>query len=253
MFLVFFLCFLLAFSAFFSASEAALFSLPSSKVKVFRVDKDPRKQLIAKVLNSPRDLLITIIILNIIVNIMIQNVTSSIFGDFSTWIFTILFPLVLTVLFGEVFPKSIGLANNVAISHRVVPILYFAQRLLLPLGRVLSTITNFVSRICFFYLKPEEEISSDELRHALKTSRHFEILNEEETELVRGYLHLQEAQVRESMRPREEVIFYNLEEPLSKLIHLFVDQQCSRIPVCRDNLDKVVGIITGYLFFLTSR
>ena len=31
---------------------------------------------------------------------------------------------------------------------------------------------------------------------------------------------------------------------------MFVDQQCSRIPVCRDNLDKVVGIITGYLFFL---
>src|SRR5689334_2239129 len=99
------------------------------KVKVFRTDKDPRKQLVASLLSTPRDLLITIIILNIIVNILIQNVTSSIFGDFSTWIYTILFPLILTVVFGEVFPKSVGLANNVAISYRVAPILYAAQRI----------------------------------------------------------------------------------------------------------------------------
>ncbi|HEY2810671.1 MAG TPA: hemolysin family protein [Rhabdochlamydiaceae bacterium] len=248
--LIVFLASLIAFSAFFSASEAALFSLPSTKVKVFRTDKDPRKQLVAQILSTPRDLLITIIILNVIVNILIQNVTSSIFGDFSGWLFTILTPLVLTVVFGEVFPKSIGLANNVAFSYRVAPILNRAQKLLLPLRRVLGEVTNIVSRILFFYLKPEEEISSDELRHALKTSRSFEILNEEEAELVRGYLHLQEAQVRDSMRPREEVIFYNLEDPLSKLIHLFVDQECSRIPVCRENLDKVLGVITGQLFFL---
>lgn len=220
------------------------------KIKIFRTDKDPRKQLVAKILGTPRDLLITIIILNIIVNILIQNVTSSIFGDFSGWVFTILVPLILTVVFGEVFPKSIGLANNTSISYRVAPILYAAQRILLPVRHVLAYITHIVSRIFFFYLKPEEEISSEELRHALKTSRHFEILNEDEAEIVRGYLHLQEAQVREVMRPREEVIFYDIEEPLSKLVHLFVDQECSRIPVCKENLDKVVGIITAQLFFL---
>jgi CBS domain containing-hemolysin-like protein len=231
-------------------SEASLFSLPSTKIKIFRGDKDPRKQRVAQLLRTPRDLLITIIILNIIVNIMIQNVTSSIFGDFSGWMFTIGIPLVLTVVIGEVFPKSIGLANNVAISYRVAPILDIAERILLPVRHVLAWITNLVSRILFFYLKPEEEISADELRHALKTSRHLEILNEEEAEIVRGYLHLQEAQVREIMRPREEVIFFDIEEPLTKLVHLFVDQECSRIPVCRENLDKVIGMITSHLFFL---
>ena len=52
------------------------------------------------------------------------------------------------------------------------------------------------------------------------------------------------------MRPREDVIFYDIDEPLSKLIYLFVDQQCSRIPVCKEGLDKVMGIITGHQFFL---
>jgi len=249
-FLIFFLLCLVFSSAFFSASEAALFSLSSMKVKIYRTAQDRRKQMVWKLLSAPRELLITIIILNIIVNILIQNVTSSLFGDFSGWIYTIGIPLAITVILGEVFPKSIGMAHNTEISYRVAPLLYRAEQLLTPLRRILAFITTYVSRLLFFYLKPEEEISTDELRHALKTSRRFEILNEEETEIVTGYLHLQEAQARELMRPREEVIFYDVDEPLSKLVHLFVDQQCSRIPVCKESLDKVMGIITGHLFFL---
>ena len=58
-------------SGFFSSSEVALFSLSSMKVKAFKNDVDPRKQLVAKLLSSPRDLLVTIIMLNIIINIKI--------------------------------------------------------------------------------------------------------------------------------------------------------------------------------------
>jgi CBS domain containing-hemolysin-like protein len=237
-------------SAFFSSSEVALFSLSSMKVKAFKTDADKRKQLVSKLLSSPRDLLVTIIMLNIIINILIQNVTSSIFGDFSGWALNVAVPLALTLVFGEVVPKSIGMANNIAISYRVAPFLSVAQRIFLPIRRVLTALTSIVSRILFFFLKSEEEISFDELQHALKTSRHYGILNEDEAELVRGYLNLKEAHVKELMRPREEVLFYDIEEPLSKLIHLFVDQECSRLPVCRESLDNVLGMISSQSFFL---
>lgn len=237
-------------SGFFSSSEVALFSLSSMKVKAFKNDLDKRKQLVYKLLSSPRDLLVTIIMLNIIINILIQNVTSSIFGDFSGWALNVAVPLALTLVFGEVVPKSIGMANNTAISYRVAPFLNAAQRFFLPIRRVLIAVTSVVSRLIFFFLKSEQEISYDELQHALKTSRRYGILNEDEAELVRGYLNLKEAQVKELMRPREEVLFYDLEEPLSKLIHLFVDQECSRLPVCRQSLDNVVGMITSQSFFL---
>lgn len=219
------------------------------KVKAYKSDPDPRKALVAKLLASPRDLLVTIIMLNIIINILIQNVTSSIFGDFSGWEFSVGVPLALTLIFGEVVPKSIGMANNAAISYRVAPFLNFAQRAFFPIRKVLISITGVVSRV-FFFFKSEEDISFDELQHALKTSRRYGILNEDEAELVRGYLILQDSQVKELMRPREEVLFYDLDDPISKLIHLFVDQECSRIPVCRESLDKVVGIISSQVFFL---
>jgi putative hemolysin len=237
-------------SGFFSSSEVALFSLSSMKVKAFRTDPDKRKQLVAKLLSSPRDLLVTIIMFNIMINILIQNVASSIFGDFSGWALNVGVPLALTLVFGEVIPKSIGMANNAAISYRVAPILNTAQRFFLPIRKVLTIATSIISRLIFFFLKSEEEISYDELQHALKTSRRFGILNEDEAELVRGFLHLQDSQVKELMRPREEVLYYVMEEPLSKLIHLFVDQECSRIPVCHDSIDNIIGVVTSQIFFM---
>lgn len=237
-------------SAYISAAETALFSLSSITVKGYQRAKDPRKNLIFQLLSNPRDLLVTIIILNVLSNLLVQNVVATIFGDFSTWILNVGVPLALTVIVGEVIPKSLGLANNERISHRVAPSLYWAERVFKPFTPWLIKVTNLVSRCMFFFLKKEQEISIDELQHALRASKQFGVLNEDEAELVCGYLNLKESTVKALMRPREEVLHFDLDESMPKLIHLFVDQECSRIPICQGGLDKIVGIMTSRLFFL---
>ena len=245
------LLFILLFvSGFFSASETSLFSLSSLKVKAYKTDPDPRKRQVSELLSSPRDLLVTIIMINIAVNILIQNVSASLFGNSTNWLLNVGVPLALTLVLGEVLPKSIGLVNNTRISYRVAPVIYFFQRILSPIRKALVTVTTFVSRVLFFFLKKEDEISIDELQHALRTSRQYGVLQAEEAELIRGYLSLQESTVKEKMRPREEVLYFDLDEPLSRLIHLFVDQECSRIPICREGLDKIIGVMTSRQFFL---
>ncbi|MGH2612700.1 MAG: hemolysin family protein [Rhabdochlamydiaceae bacterium] len=248
--IIVFLFILLFFSAFFSASETSLFSLSSLKVKAYKTDSDPRKRLVADLLSSSRDLLVTIIMVNTAVNILIQNAFSSLFAEKSNWFLNVGVPLALTLFLGEVVPKSIGLVNNTWISYRVAPVMSFFQRMLSPVRKALVAITNVTSRVLFFFLKKEKEISIDELQHALKTSRQYGVLQAEEAELIRGYLILQESTVKERMRPREEVLYFDLGEPLSRLIYLFVDQECSRIPVCREGLDHVVGVMTSRQFFL---
>jgi putative hemolysin len=52
------------------------------------------------------------------------------------------------------------------------------------------------------------------------------------------------------MRPREDVLYYDIHEPMSKLTHLFVDLECTRIPTCDGDIEKVLGIITAKDFFL---
>jgi CBS domain containing-hemolysin-like protein len=237
-------------SGLLSASETALFSLSSLKVKGYKQDKDPRKQLISRLLSHPRDLLVTIIMLNIAVNIFIQNISSSLFGETKSGLLNVGVPLALTLIFGEVIPKSLGLTYNEKIAAKMAPWLSRLQMVLLPIGRFLVAITTRISRVLFFFLRKEQEISIDELQHALRTSKQSGVLQEEEAELVRGYLSLQESTVKERMRPREEVLYFDFDEPLSKLLHLFVDQECSRIPICQNGLDQILGVITSRQFFL---
>lgn len=242
--------FLLFWSGYFSSSEAALFSLAPTRIKSYQIDKDARKRLIAKLLLQPRDLLVTVFMLNTLVNILLQNASANLFGDMASLTLTVGLPLALTLIFGEILPKYIGLQNNVAVSYYVAPTLNFLQNLLEPIRRVTLAITIPISRLMFFYLKREEDISKEELEHILKTSEAYGVFDKDEGELIAGYLHLQDVQVKELMRPREDIIFYDIQEPLSKLIYLFVDQECSRLPVCDQNLDNILGIITVKQFFL---
>lgn len=248
--LTFCIVLLLFLSGYFSGSEAALFSLPATRVKSFQVDRDPRKRKIAKLLLHPRELLVTIFMLNTLINILLQNVSSSLFGDFASWIYTVGVPLVLTLIFGEIIPKYVGLQNNFAFSYWVAPTIDFLQDLLKPIRQCAIAITTPISRFLFFFLKKEPEISKDELQHILKTSEEHGIFDASEGELISGYLQLQDSLVREWMRPREDILYYDVNEPLTKLTYLFVDQQCSRLPVCDGDLESVLGVITAKQFFL---
>lgn len=234
----------------FSGAETALFSLSSAELKTYRSDGDRRRRMIAELLSQPRELLILLIILIIIMSVLVQNIVSSLVGEKAGWLVSVGVPLALNLILGEVIPKSLALPNNFSLAYKVAPFLLFLQKLLYPLRKILSVITSFINKVFFFFLKKEEEISLDELQHALKTSKEHGVLHSDEAELIRGYLKLEQSTVKELMRPRDEVIYYDLQEPLSKLIHLFVDQECSRILVCKEGLDTLEGIISSRLFFL---
>lgn len=241
---------LILLSAYFSGSEAALFSLPATRIKVFQSDPNPTKRLIAKLLSHPQDLLVTVFILNTLVNILLQNVAANLFGDFSSWILKVGVPLVLTLIFGEIIPKYLALQNNIKVAYAIAPSINIFQRILKPIQKATVAITTPLSRLMFFYLKKEPPISHEEIKHILKTSEEHGVFTKEESELVLGYLRLQDSTAKELMRPREDILAYDIEAPLSKLIHLFVEQEYSRIPVFRGNLDNILGIMTAKRFLL---
>lgn len=252
LFFIFILALLIFMSGYFSASETALFSLSNAKLKAFRTDPNPRKKLIASLLQHPRDLLVTVFMINTLVNILLQNVASHLFGSSAGWLWKVGFPLTLTLIFGEIIPKYIGMQNNVSVSYHVAPLITFFQNSLKPLRKLIVCITAPVSRFLFFFLKKEKNISKEELQHVLRTSELHGVLNENEADIVWGYLNLQDSIVKEFMRPREDILYYDIEEPLTKLTHLFVDRHYSRVPVCEGDLQNIRGVITSRTFFINK-
>lgn len=247
------LCILILCSAFMSATETSFFSLSTMKIRAFKIGKEKRGKLVARLISNPRKLLVTILMLNVITNILVQNVVASIFGTDSGWLLNVVVPLGLTLIFGEVIPKSLALSNNAKVASFAAPTIQFAEKAIGPLRDGITFLTSNISRVMFFFLKKERGVSLDELKVALRTSKRFGFLNTEEAKLVRGYLNLDDDLVKEIMQPRQEIVAFNLDNPVSSLKNLFVEEQCSRIPVYNKDIENIFGIISSSSFFLHQK
>lgn len=247
--MIFFLFLLILVSAYLSASETALFSLSPLTVKSYRNAPDSRLNLIGKLMERPREILVTILMLNILANILIQNTVSTLFDAFPSWTLKIGVPLALTLIFGEVLPKSLALPSHTAVAYRTAPVIRVAAAILRPIRVPMTKATSFISRFLFFFLREENEISAEELRHVLKTSEERGILMPIESELIGGTLDLQNSLVREHMRPRDEILSYDIQEPLSQLLDLFIEKEITRIPICDGDLENLKGILSAREFF----
>jgi len=241
---------LLFFSCYFSSAETALFSLSPLKIKAYRTSADPRRRLIADLLMQPRDLLVTVFMLNTLVNVLIQNVFSSMVGTGASWALKVGLPLILTLFLGEILPKYVGLLKNVTIAYRVAPSIHFFQMVLKPLRKAVITITAPISRALFFFLKQEESISNEELQHVLNASEKEGLLQPDEAKMVWGYLELQEATVKEVMLPREDMLAHDIAEPLNKLTYLFADKKLNDVAIYEKDSDNIIGILSAKQYFL---
>lgn len=239
---------LLTISALLSGSETSLFSLSPMTLRAYRASNEKRLQVTALLMERPRDVLVTILMLNILSNLLIQNTVSSyILSD--DWILKVGLPLALTLFFGEILPKSIALPNNTLFAPKVAPWIGAAARVLKPIREPLTRSTSWISRFLFFFLRKEKEFSIDQLRHVLRYSEEKGILLPQECDLIHGSLDLQESIVKERMRPREEILYYDINGPLSRLSHLLIELEISRVPVCDGDVERLLGILSTRSFF----
>ncbi len=245
-----FLICLLMVSALLSGSETALFSLSSLKVRLLKRDPLWRRRLVAELLAKPKELLVTILMVNIAMNILIQNVISNIFAAHLSWFLSVGLPLLLVLFFGEAIPKSIAISRNLKVSVFAAPILYVIRVLISPVRKLLTKIAARLSKIFFFFLRPAPEISYGELKQALITSQERGVISRDEAKLIHGALKIDETLVKGIMSARPEILMYNIKDPIEKLLYIFVDEECSQVPVVQGTIDQVMGIITSANFFL---
>lgn len=237
-------------SAFASLSEIALFSLSSALLRNFARSTNRREQRIAALLKTPRELFVTLFTFNVTANILLQNTASNLFDVDAGWFAKVGVSLIVVIFFGELFPKYIALQHNQSIARAIIPSIDFLFFIITPVQKLLLRLTAPLSRMMFFFLRKDPPISREEMQHVLETSQSSGVLHVDEMKLVSGYLDLQERLVKDLMRPREEILTYDIHTPLSHLTHLFVERQCTRIPICEGDLQQIQGMISSTRFFV---
>ena len=118
------LAILIMLSAFFSGSETALFSLSKIRVKRLQLESRANSKLVARLLNYPTRLLISILIGNMLVNVFASSTASALviglFGKRALGL-SIGMMTFLILVFGEITPKSIAINNSENFSLKVAP------------------------------------------------------------------------------------------------------------------------------------
>ncbi|MCY3974828.1 MAG: hemolysin family protein [Simkaniaceae bacterium] len=248
--LIILLIFCLFCSAVLSSSETAFFSLSSMRILSYRHSPDRKKQVVANLLLRPRDLLVTLLMFNVLANILIQNIVSALFGTFSGYLLTVGLPLLLTLIFGEVIPKSIAYPMNEEIACTMGSVIGFMQRAVKPLRLIVIRITGAIAYLFSLLFRKERDISVAGLGHARATSENRGTVAARAAPLLPGHPHLAEDPVREVMCPRGEILFFDINTPPDRLLSLFVRRERGRVPVCSGTLENVMGIMEADRFFL---
>lgn len=239
---------LLLASALISGAEVAFFSLNPSDIEGAKEKRPKRIVLIQRLLNRPKRLLATILVANNFINIAIvllfANLSQSLFANMENGLLRLFIEVVVItfviLLFGEILPKIYANRNN----------LLFSQFMAGPLHKLdtifLFFITGPMSRLTLFLEKHlgqrSRTFSVDELSQALELTEQSDTTKEED-KILKGIVSFGNTETKQVMCPRIDMFALSTEMPLDDILPLIIDHGFSRIPVYKERLDEIQGIL----------
>lgn len=236
---------LLLLSALVSGAEAAFFSLSEDELVTCRQRPQRSYKRILNLLQHPRRLLTTMLIIDNIINvalvIIIINMAIRLNGRYLGFSMVVTLALVLTIVisfFGEVLPKIRATRNRLTTARRMAGFLHWSDIILAPVSGLLLGLSNLIEQNV--RNKPNS-VRLDELQNAIDASLTTE--NQEEKEILKGIVNFSTITVKQVMRSRVDVIAFDITTSYADLLPLINQWGYSRIPVYTDNIDKIEGIL----------
>lgn len=244
-----FLCFIL--SAFFSGSEVALFSLDRKKIKSTFSKSPLIQEYLVDLLDHPRRLLVSILIGNTFVNVTASIIAVSLalefaesFGFSRNIILTIQIILLtfLILLFGEITPKIWASKESISFSRIIAIPMHWVNVIIFPISETITeAIKYFVSKIRID--KKKSAIKHDEIKELATLGLEKGTIEDEEHELIHSIVGFKTLSVSEIMTPRVDMVAVSSDSDFTELVNEITKTGRSRIPLYKDDLDDIIGII----------
>ena len=241
----------LFFSIIFSSSELALLSANPLQINVWNQQKKINLlHWTEKILDNKEEFLIIILIGTNISNILATSFATIYLINLNQIDPTLIFlPIAIVILFiGEIFPKTfIRTYANYGIVA-LTPFLMFFKIAFYPLVVPLKVlgVMNVSKSITD---EKELKIKRTDLQNIYENVDDFETMEKEQQEMISNVFEISECTVYDAMTPRIEISAVELNDSLEKALHVLIDSGHSKIPVYKDDLDTIVGIIYLYDLF----
>ena len=238
---------LLLLSAFFSSTETAFSSVSKIRLKNLADNGNKKAKTALYVAERYSKALTTILVGNNIVNIANSALATvffvNIFGEAQGTVISTVVITIVVLIFGEVLPKNIAIDNAEKICITFAPVLKFLMVLLTPLSIILMGINKLYKKLARNSNHQEPSVTEDELKYIIESIEEEGVLEQQESELVQSALEFDEKTAEEILTPRVDMVAIDIDDPVEEITELVLKERYSRIPVYRDNIDKIIGVL----------
>ncbi len=255
---------LIALNAFFAATEIAFISLNDARIEKQAKEGNKRAKQIEKMIKSPSQFLATIQIGITLAGFLSSAFASDAFAEkLAPWLYQvmpfislalwknisiIIITIILsffTLIFGELVPKRFAMKNYEKISFATIGIIRTISILTAPFVKLLTVVTNGVSKLFGVGENEEESVTEEEIKMLVDQGKEKGTIQEEEKELINNVFEFNDITVSEIMKHRKDIFAVDInisnDELLQELSH--EEYRYSRIPVYDETIDEIKGIL----------
>ena len=250
-----FMALLLVGSAFFSASETALFSIPRYQLRRLQQRPGLVGRSITILLESQRSLLVTVLLGNMFVNVLYASL-AVLYGarlaqtqGYLVFAVVDVASLVVLIIVGEVMPKSVAVNSPLIVARFFAPVLLVFRTAITPVRILFEVVVKGLTKIVPSG-RADESTSTEDLSDLIEIGSEHGLLTPRENEMLREVIEFGTIEAREVMTPRIEVSLYDLDAGKEGLAGLIRECKHSKIPVWRENPDNILGVIHAKDVFL---
>ncbi len=236
--------FCVAMSATFSATETAFSTFNRIRMKNLAADGDKRAELVMKLAEEYDSLLSTILIGNNIVNIAASSIATILFVDWlgtsgaavSTAVTT-----VVVLIFGEISPKSLAKESPDAFVKFIAPFIRVIKVLFTPVNFLFGLWKKLLAKI--FKSSGDQAMTGEELMTIVDEAEHDGGIGEQEGELIRSAIEFDDVEAADIITPRVDIVAVPEDATFEEISDVFHESGYSRLPVYRDTIDNIIGVI----------
>ncbi len=244
-FMVIILALLICASAFFSATETAYTSVNKIRIKNMAAEGNKKAEKTLKILDRFDALLSTLLIGNNIVNITSASIATVLFtnwlgGDRGVTVSTIVMTL-LVLVFGEITPKSLAKEMPEKFAMAAMPIVKVLMVVLTPFNIIFGAWKKLLGKVV--HIGKKQSVTEEELMTMIDEVEQEGVLDQNESELLRSAIEFNDVNVEEILTHRVDMIAIDAEDSIEEILEAFRDHPYSRLPVYRETVDNIVGIL----------
>lgn len=233
------------FSGLFSATETAYSSSSKIRLKNMANDGNTKASSVLVILDDFDKFLTSVLIGNNIVNIASATISTLLFslilkGGKGPTVSTIVIT-VITLLFGEIAPKSLAKQAPEKFACATVGVVNFFEFVFTPLTIVLKGWTWLVNH--FAHIEQDEGDISDELITMVDEAEKDGNLEEHESDLISAAIEFNDLDVKDVLTPRVDIVAVNIASSHEQIEKAFRFNSFSRLPVYENTVDNIVGVI----------